>query len=111
MKKKSDYVMCIIASPSECSETIAEAIVSRKLAACAQVFPGVASFYWWNGELRKDSETLIYLKTKESAVPGIERLLPSIHPYEVPELIVLPVTGGLDSYLGWIDRTVTGSDR
>jgi periplasmic divalent cation tolerance protein len=106
MQKETDYVMCVISSPSKDAESIARTIVERKLAACAQVTQTVKSIYWWEGKVVNDEEMLIILKTKTQMVRNIETLLAEIHPYEIPELIVLPVIDGLAAYLGWIEKAL-----
>jgi periplasmic divalent cation tolerance protein len=106
---RSEYVMCVISGPEDRSVDIARAAVERGLAACAQVTEGVTSFYRWDGEVQEDREALIFLKTKAASVRGIEELLAEMHPYEVPELIAIPIEYGFSAYLKWIEENVKGS--
>lgn len=62
----------------------------------------VRSYYWWQGETHSDPEFLLTLKTTSGSVPGFEELLASQHSYDEPELIVLPIIAGSDTYLQWI---------
>ena len=92
----------IIAAPAASAHQIARVIVEKKLAACAQVTQPVASVYWWQGRLEQADEVLIFLKTRKALIPSIQAILKSVHPYEVPELTFLPITGGGEAYLTWL---------
>jgi periplasmic divalent cation tolerance protein len=94
--------MAIVAAPGASARRIARTIVERRLAACAQVTARITSVYWWKEKVQEAPERLIFLKTERSRIPGIRDLLESIHPYEVPELIFLPVTAGSEAYLAWL---------
>ena len=80
--------------------------MERRLAACAQVTTEVTSLYWWKGRLERDTERLIILKTERSRIAAIRDLLAEIHPYEVPELVFLPVTAGNEAYLSWLSSSL-----
>jgi periplasmic divalent cation tolerance protein len=79
-------------------------------AACANLVPGLRSLYRWEGRLADEAEILILLKTTAAAWPGLAALVRLHHPYEVPELIALPVGAGLEPYLRWVAET-TGTAR
>lgn len=85
------------------AERIARALVERRLVACVNVVPGVVSIYRWQGEVRKDQEWLLVMKTSAEALEPLRAALVSLHPYEVPELVAWPITAGHDPYLRWID--------
>lgn len=87
------------------AEQLAEMLVTRRLAACVQMIP-MASRYVWNGELQKDSEVLLLVKTSAELYPQVEAALLENHSYAVPEIIQLPVSQGLEGYLGWIGESV-----
>ncbi len=106
MKETKDVVMVIISAPVSEGGKIAWHMVEKRLAACGQVVSGIKSFFWWEGEVQKDEEVLIFLKTEKRLVDEIIAELSHIHPYEVPELIVLPVTGGLPEYIDWVKGIV-----
>lgn len=86
---------------------VAKELVTRRLVACVNVIPGLRSFYQWKEELCDDKECLITMKTTADQVEAIKKLLPEIHPYELPELIFLPIEEGSDTYLEWITNSVT----
>ncbi|HNX69077.1 MAG TPA: divalent-cation tolerance protein CutA [Candidatus Omnitrophota bacterium] len=86
---------------------IAGLLVSRGLAACVQVLPGLESHYRWKGKKETSPEVLLIIKTKASAYKKLEMSLLKNHPYEVSELVALPITRGSKAYLDWIDEEVT----
>ena len=86
----------------EDAERISRQLVSEKLAACAQIVPGVTSIYMWESMLRHDSEVLVLLKTTETAWPALRDRLASVHPYDIPELIALPIENGTFDYMNWV---------
>lgn len=90
---------------------LADAVVSAKLAACVNIVPGVTSVYWWDGKVNRDSELLLMMKTRASLVPQLTEMVNEKHPFEVPELIVQPITGGLQSYLDWIGESTQHSEN
>lgn len=91
---------------AEDAERIARELVERRLAACVNVVPGVVSVYRWKGEVQRDEERLLVIKTRTAALEALRQALVALHPYEVPELIALGVTGGHEPYLRWIDENV-----
>ncbi len=104
----SDFGMAVVSAPADRAEAVAREIVSRKLAACAQVSSPVTSLYWWRGKLETDPERLIVLKTRRSLLAALEGLLRQVHPYEVPELTFVSLTDGSEPYLEWM-RQVLGA--
>ena len=102
-----DAVVVLITTPtSEAAAEIARALVQEGLAACGNVVPAIRSIYRWAGEIHDDAETLLVLKTERRLVSAMKERLPVLHPYQVPELLVLPVEDGLGPYLDWIARSV-----
>ncbi|HET7588332.1 MAG TPA: divalent-cation tolerance protein CutA [Gammaproteobacteria bacterium] len=85
-----------------CGERIAAVLVEKRLAACVNLVPGVRSFYRWQGQARDDQEILLIIKTAAGHFDAIEALVHKLHPYDVPELIALPITAGARSYLDWL---------
>jgi periplasmic divalent cation tolerance protein len=81
---------------------MARALVTEGLATCVNRVPGVQSTYVWKGHLQDDPEVLLIIKTTANRVPELEARLKALHPYELPELIVLPVGGGNERYLEWV---------
>ncbi len=92
---------------SEDAERIARALVERRLAACVNVVPGVASFYRWKGEVCRDEECLLVIKTRAEKVEALREALVALHPYELPELVALPIEAGHAPYLAWLDESVS----
>ena len=97
-------IVVLITAPSqEVARQIAAALLEAKLAACVNVLPGIRSYYTWKGQPQEDEEVLMLVKTRQSLFEG--RLVPAVkalHPYELPEIIALPVQGGLEGYIEWI---------
>lgn len=88
---------------------VAKELVSRRLVACANVIPGLRSFYHWKGELCDEQEWLITMKTTAEQVAAIKQALPELHPYDEPELIFLPIEDGSETYLKWITSEISSS--
>ena len=78
-------------------------LLERRLIACGTVFSGVRSIYRWEGKIADETEAVLLLKTRSGCVEGLRRAFSELHPYKVPELLAIPVTGGLERYLGWIN--------
>ena len=90
-------------TPSEeDAERIASALVEERLAACANVVPGVTSIYRWEGAVQREREVLVVLKTTADAIEGLTTRLTELHPYDVPEVVALDVTAGHEPYLEWV---------
>ena len=81
---------------------LAGGVVEQGLAACVNVIDEIQSIYRWQGEVHEDSETLMIIKTTKARYPALADWLGAHHPYEVPEVIALPVTEGADTYLEWV---------
>lgn len=86
---------------------IARALVDERLAACVQVLPGMVSTYRWQGAVQVADEVLLLIKTSRACLQALEARLPALHPYDLPELIVLEAVGGLDRYLHWVEAETT----
>jgi periplasmic divalent cation tolerance protein len=99
--------VCLVTCPDvEVGKRLARELLHEKLVACVNVVPGVASLYWWEGQVQEDSEVLLVLKTTEERVDALKERLPQLHPYSVPELLALPVQDGLAPYLRWVAESV-----
>ena len=100
-----DAIVVLCAVPMEFdAESLARELVERSLAACVQVGPGVTSVYRWKGAVEKSSERLLLIKTRRELFGGVETAIRARHPYEVPEIIALPVSDGHAPYLAWISE-------
>lgn len=92
---------------AEDAERIARSLVERRLAACVNVLPGVVSVYRWKGETCRDEELLLIMKTRSERLPALREALVELHPYELPELVALPIESGHAPYLAWLDEGVS----
>jgi periplasmic divalent cation tolerance protein len=100
-------VVVLVTTPTaDSGAEIARALVEEGLAACGNVVPAIRSIYRWAGEIHDDAEALLVLKTERRLVPALKARLPALHPYQVPELLVLAVEDGLDPYLAWVSGSV-----
>jgi len=88
----------------EDAEKISQEIVSQRLAACVQLAGPITSQYWWKDKIEKAEEWLLLIKTKNDLYPQLEEAIRKIHPYDVPEIIAVPVIAGSREYLEWIKR-------
>ena len=100
------YVMAVTTIEPEKGRELAAGLVNAGLAACVQVIPRVESFYVWQGAVESDPEAVLLCKTHRKRIPDIETYFAEHHGYDVPELIALPITAGLDSYLSWMGDTL-----
>lgn len=104
MKKSARQVFVVLVTTENKEEAvrIGEKMVTAKLAACANILPGVQSIYRWKGKVVKAQEVLLILKSTKPRYPALEEAIKAMHPYEIPEIIALPVKEGLDKYIGWV---------
>ena len=89
----------------------AATLVAERLAACAQVQGPIQSTYAWKGAIEQGQEWYCHLKTTAERLPALQRRIRELHPYEVPEVIAWPITGGEQSYLEWIRTEVGDSGK
>jgi periplasmic divalent cation tolerance protein len=87
---------------AETARRISKELVEGNLAACANVLPAVESIYRWKGHIENETETLVFFKLSEDRQSAFQDKLRSLHPYDVPEIIFVPVTTGLPEYLQWV---------
>jgi periplasmic divalent cation tolerance protein len=80
----------------------ARSLVERGLAACVNVLPDLTSVYAWRGEIHADPERLLFIKTTAERYPELEEALAGLHPYELPEIVGIPIETGLPAYLQWV---------
>ena len=106
----SHRLMLCTCPDQETALGLAESLVSERLAACVSLVPGLTSVYRWEGQIQRDSEVLLLIKTLEERVGALGARLRQLHPYEVPEIIALPVTEGLNDYLSWVSTCVRKQD-
>src|SRR5262249_53438927 len=99
------FVALSTVGKAEDAERIARALVERGLAACVNVVPGVVSVYRWKGAVERDQELLLVIKTRGEGFPALRDALVELHPYELPELIAVPIAAGYEPYLEWLDAS------
>lgn len=99
------YVVVLITVPTDKGLELADYIVKNKLGACVNVVPEVNSIYWWKGNIERDKESLLVIKLPPK-VGRAYKEVKSVHPYTVPEIIALPILGGNEDYLRWIDDSL-----
>ncbi len=110
MSEKDTPILVLSTCPGSISaKKIAQELVSDKLAACVNIIPGILSYFSWVGKVDKNEEYLLLIKTTEQVYSKLESRLRSIHPYELPEIIVVPIKAGLDDYLNWIKTNTNSS--
>jgi len=91
------------------AERLADALIAQRLAACVNILAPCRSVYRWKGEVRHDEEHPMLIKTTAERYPALERAVRAGHPYELPEIIALPVVQGLGAYLDWVAAETAGT--
>jgi len=100
---KEKLILCFCTVPDgETGRRIAREIVESGLAACVNRLPGVESVYRWEGRIEEDGEELLVIKTRADRLANLVDAISRAHPYELPEVVAVPVTGGLEGYLDWV---------
>jgi periplasmic divalent cation tolerance protein len=89
------------------AERIADSLVGQKLAACVNILAPCRSVYRWQGEVQHDEEHPVLIKTTAERYPALEQALRAAHPYELPEIIAVPIERGLAAYLAWVAGETT----
>ncbi len=102
----SDILLVQCTCPEADAERLAQALVGESLAACVSQVGPVRSVYRWQGAVESGIETLLLMKTTSARYPALQARLQQLHPYEVPEIIALPVSAGLPAYLQWLRESV-----
>ncbi len=101
------HLLVYCTCPNQASaQSIANMLIDEKLAACVNILPGVQSVYCWQGQRETAQEHLLSIKTLHSAYATLEQAIVTLHPYELPEIMAVPITHGLAGYLAWIDDNV-----
>ena len=85
---------------------IAETVVKRRLAACAQVVGPITSTYWWEGAIEEAEEWLCIMKSRKDLYDSLEKAILDVHSYDVPEIVAVPIVSGSRSYLQWLNNEV-----
>lgn len=99
-------VIFVTAASKKEAECIAQALIRQRLAACVNILANVKSVFRWQGKCDVAKESLLLIKSRKSRLPAIIKLVKSLHSYEVPEIIALPIIAGDKNYLRWLDESV-----
>jgi periplasmic divalent cation tolerance protein len=108
MAKPGYMVVFITTSSYEEARKIADTLVDRKKAACVNIVPRVNSLFRWEGKIEEAEESLMMVKTRAELFPDIISLVKSVHSYEVPEIIALPIVEGNPDYMEWLKKETGG---
>jgi len=101
----SEYLIVLNTCPDEVTaQKIAKYLVEHHLAACVNILPKATSIYSWQGEIQTEQEVVLFIKTHSERYAALEQALETQHPYDVPEIVAIPIQQGLDTYLDWIQQ-------
>jgi len=99
---KQKVIVAITTCPEALAEELAGVLVGERLAACVNQVPGVWSTYAWQGKVTRERESLLVIKTTEERYAALEARVRALHPYDLPEVLALPVQRGSEPYLDWV---------
>jgi len=100
----TDYVQVVTTTETKTdAQAIASAVVEKRLGACAQIVGPITSTYWWQGQVETAEEWLCLIKGRRDLYAELEKAILEVHPYEVPEILAVPVVEGSRRYLAWLD--------
>ena len=100
------YVVLVTSPNAKRSERLSKGLVEGKLAACVNRIPSITSRYWWKGKIETGREELLIIKTNQTRLRALMKWFKANHPYEVCEVLALPISQGNSDYLQWIDRSL-----
>jgi periplasmic divalent cation tolerance protein len=101
------YTVILVTAPSNAqARRIARGLLKEKLVACVNIIGKVDSLFWWKGKIEQAAEALLIIKSRRSKAKKIIQAVKSMHSYEVPEIICLPIVEGHKPYLRWIDESI-----
>ena len=106
MSSAYEIILCTCPDKNT-AKKLAHLLITKKLAACVNILPGLLSIYSWEEHIESVQEHLLLIKTNKDNYQAIETLLFKNHPYEVPEIIAVPIERGLPEYLEWIDSCLS----
>ncbi|MDH3892590.1 MAG: divalent-cation tolerance protein CutA [candidate division Zixibacteria bacterium] len=98
----TDIRAVLVTIPRDKAQELACLIVENRLAACVNIVPRIESFYWWEGKVQSDDEALLIIKTTNAGFDALQQFVLDHHPYDLPEIVALPIDAGLDAYLKWV---------
>ena len=102
----SEYVIVLTTLPADAdAPAFAEALVEGRLAACVNLLPVMESFYRWRGSVERETERQVVIKTARPCIDALWQRVRDLHPYEVPEFVVIPIVDGSHAYLQWLGES------
>ncbi len=108
MKSSAKFAMVLVTAPDlKTARALAQAALTARLIACANLIPKIESHYWWHGKLEKGNEVLMVMKTTKPRLAALEKLILAKHPYDTAEFVVLPIVSGSKRYLDWLEGSVS----
>jgi periplasmic divalent cation tolerance protein len=105
--RTSFFIVFVTAPDLMTGRMLAQAALKARLIACANIVSKIESHYWWQGKIEKGAEILLIFKTTASRLVALEKLVLKLHPYETPEFVALPLSGGNRRYLQWLRSSCT----
>ena len=100
-------LIALVSCPQNLADSLAGSLVEKKVAACVNIIKEVTSVYRWEGNIEKDAESLLIIKTNSEVWTRFKQTVEELHPYEVPEIIAVPIEVGNQAYLNWLNQSVT----
>ena len=108
MTEEHCIVLCTVPDAAT-GEALGQHLVETGLAACVNLVPGLTSIYRWQGKVQRDAEVLLVIKTRHDRFAALSAAVRERHPYELPEIIAVPLSAGLPAYLDWINQSLDQS--
>ncbi len=107
MKPSRSFALVLVTAPDlKTARKLAKAALEAKLIACANLVPKIESHYRWQGKVESNAEVLLMMKTAKAKLAALEKLIVSLHPYDTPEFVTLPLSGGNKRYLDWLGASL-----
>lgn len=85
-------------------------MLEKRVAACVNIISKISSLYWWENKIESDEEALLIVKTRFDSLTDLKNCVKDVHPYDIPEIIALPIVTGSQEYLQWVDKTILPSN-
>ncbi len=103
----SEFVICLTTCEPKDAEWLARRLVEQRVCACVNVIPQVSSTYHWKGKIEVETESILLIKSRRDSVERLEAAIKELHPYELPEFIVIEISDGSGDYLSWITASMS----
>ena len=104
---KQFRIVLVTAPDLKSARKLARAVLAERAAACVNLVPGVESHYWWQGKFESRQEVLLIVKSAVRKLKALEKIIVANHPYDTPEILVLPLESGAERYVGWLRESLT----